>query len=575
MSGPRRSSTAQPCRERTASSTSPSTTSCSSVSSTAGNDRRRMYGRPSRIADSVNAAGTRPPPESAVSWKAPVGGACCDGRVDRAPDVRPAVRRPGRRDHHNECPSNPTTSSSTATATPATTASSSSPARSGSSWRSTTSTASSRSSRPFASRRRPRLPDHEWGSAASEAYLRVIAMGTAFRNREIGRFYAALVTCVQNSCRDFGRKELRHDKRAAGSVDSTFEPDGEGGPYDAALAAHDQRLREQAGDALDAEHSRVEAEQLVAWGISQIANNNYREVLEMTWIHKLSPPMRSPTSSASRWKMSTPVAVAAAKNWRRSSVTFDRDRILSEFIDAWNAGSRPDVDDYLARAPATEQGELADQLLSFLTFAPTPSYDDDTLAAIRAEPICRGRARGDNAARRAAAQPPDQPARALLDDDAAAREQGRRRARTPERQASRRPPPTSNGWNAASWSPRASRDGSSTRSPACSRSPAASSRAPATSVAGCPPGSRSGPRVPRRQGRRASRRRPPRRARRRAAGTRGRRTRRDRRPLPRRALIRQESGPSHRRGIAMRRHLAGRDQQELRTSEAWPGQPCA
>ena len=68
-------------------------------------------------------------------------------------------------------------------------------------------------------------------------------------------------------------------------------------------------------------------------------------------------------------------------------MTFDRDRILSEFIDAWNAGSRPDVDDYIARAPAQEQGELADRLLSFLTFAPTPSYDDDTIAAIRAEPI--------------------------------------------------------------------------------------------------------------------------------------------------------------------------------------------
>lgn len=68
-------------------------------------------------------------------------------------------------------------------------------------------------------------------------------------------------------------------------------------------------------------------------------------------------------------------------------MTLDRDRILSEFIDAWNAGSRPDVDDYIARAPAEEQSELADQLLSFLTFAPTPSYDDDTLAAIRAEPI--------------------------------------------------------------------------------------------------------------------------------------------------------------------------------------------
>ena len=131
------------------------------------------------------------------------------------------------------------------------------------------------------------LPDHEWGSAASEAYIRVIAMGASFRHREVGRFYAALVTCVQNSCKDFGRKELRHDKRAAGSVDARFEPDGEAGPYDKALAAHDEYLREQVGDALRAEHSRVEAEQLVAWGISQVANDNYREVLEMTWLQKL------------------------------------------------------------------------------------------------------------------------------------------------------------------------------------------------------------------------------------------------------------------------------------------------
>lgn len=133
----------------------------------------------------------------------------------------------------------------------------------------------------------PGLPDHEWGSAASEAYIRVIAMGASFRHRELGRFYAALVTCVQNSCKDFGRKELRHDMRAAGSIDSTFDPDGEAGPFDGALAAYDQHRRDQAGDALDEEHSRVEADQLVAWGISQIANDNYREVLEMTWIHKL------------------------------------------------------------------------------------------------------------------------------------------------------------------------------------------------------------------------------------------------------------------------------------------------
>jgi hypothetical protein len=65
----------------------------------------------------------------------------------------------------------------------------------------------------------------------------------------------------------------------------------------------------------------------------------------------------------------------------------DRDQILSEFIDAWNAGRRPDVDDHLARAAPPDRAELADDLVSFMTFAPTPAYSDEALGAIRAEPI--------------------------------------------------------------------------------------------------------------------------------------------------------------------------------------------
>jgi transcriptional regulator with XRE-family HTH domain len=61
--------------------------------------------------------------------------------------------------------------------------------------------------------------------------------------------------------------------------------------------------------------------------------------------------------------------------------------VLSEFIDAWNAGERPEVDDYIARVPAEEQGELAEELIAFLTLAPTPEYSDEALAAIRAEPV--------------------------------------------------------------------------------------------------------------------------------------------------------------------------------------------
>ena len=68
----------------------------------------------------------------------------------------------------------------------------------------------------------------------------------------------------------------------------------------------------------------------------------------------------------------------------------ERERILSEFIDAWNAGRRPDVDEHLARAPAEERAELAEELLAYLSFAPTPSYGEADLAAIRAEPIVAG-----------------------------------------------------------------------------------------------------------------------------------------------------------------------------------------
>jgi transcriptional regulator with XRE-family HTH domain len=72
-------------------------------------------------------------------------------------------------------------------------------------------------------------------------------------------------------------------------------------------------------------------------------------------------------------------------SWERFFVTTVREQILSEFIDAWNAGERPDVDDYIARVPAEERAELGEDLAAFLTFAPTPGYSDDALTAVRAE----------------------------------------------------------------------------------------------------------------------------------------------------------------------------------------------
>ena len=131
------------------------------------------------------------------------------------------------------------------------------------------------------------LPPDEAGSAASEAYLRVVAMGANFRERELGQFRAAVVRVVHNTCMDFGRKELRHARHAAGSLDATWEPGGEGGPYDAALAAYDAELRARADDARRDEESRREAEELVHWAIGRVRNDSYREVLELTYVEKL------------------------------------------------------------------------------------------------------------------------------------------------------------------------------------------------------------------------------------------------------------------------------------------------
>jgi RNA polymerase sigma factor (sigma-70 family) len=131
------------------------------------------------------------------------------------------------------------------------------------------------------------IPVVDQGSAVSEAFLRVRAMGASFRKQEIEAYYAALVHCVQNSCRDFGRKEFRHVKRSRGSLDERFDSESEVGPYDAALASWEAARRERnAGDIVDELHKQW-AQNFVAWGISQIKNDKYRKVLELTYIEKL------------------------------------------------------------------------------------------------------------------------------------------------------------------------------------------------------------------------------------------------------------------------------------------------
>lgn len=64
-------------------------------------------------------------------------------------------------------------------------------------------------------------------------------------------------------------------------------------------------------------------------------------------------------------------------------------QLLGQFIEAWNAGERPDVRTYLERASADERDELAAMLSTWLELAPTPAYDEQTLAEISAEPALR------------------------------------------------------------------------------------------------------------------------------------------------------------------------------------------
>ena len=67
----------------------------------------------------------------------------------------------------------------------------------------------------------------------------------------------------------------------------------------------------------------------------------------------------------------------------------DLDRVLSEFMDAWNAGRRPDVEDYLERVAPEQRRELADEITNWLTWAPAPDYDEATYERIRVDPLVR------------------------------------------------------------------------------------------------------------------------------------------------------------------------------------------
>lgn len=60
--------------------------------------------------------------------------------------------------------------------------------------------------------------------------------------------------------------------------------------------------------------------------------------------------------------------------------------VLSRYIDDWNAGRRPRAEDYLARVDAAQRDELAEQIATYASWAPTPPYSPEALHEIRSEP---------------------------------------------------------------------------------------------------------------------------------------------------------------------------------------------
>ena len=132
------------------------------------------------------------------------------------------------------------------------------------------------------------LPIDDLPDATQLALLRVISMGASFRESALGQFRAALRQCVGNACKDYGRKELRHQRHAAGSLDERYGPGDEMGPYDAAIARHSLERAALDAESADDESRSTEAHDLLAWAIAQVENHSHREVLEMTYIQKLA-----------------------------------------------------------------------------------------------------------------------------------------------------------------------------------------------------------------------------------------------------------------------------------------------
>ena len=127
-----------------------------------------------------------------------------------------------------------------------------------------------------------RLRDDQRDDAMQEVFFRLKDMAATFAGSSEGEYYAALRTCVWFACMDLGRAELRHESKAAGSLDEPAFDGGDRGRFDDALDHDAQRREAEARDRVETELHAQHAHDLVQWGVSQVRNESYREMLELT-----------------------------------------------------------------------------------------------------------------------------------------------------------------------------------------------------------------------------------------------------------------------------------------------------
>lgn len=123
-----------------------------------------------------------------------------------------------------------------------------------------------------------RIPRDQVDDAVQESFMRLFKMLANFAGSSVGEFHGALRTCVQHTCMDYCRKEMRIDKGLAGSLDETVDSEdgSERGRFDHATGKQE---REQL-DARDAASDYVDR---IAEALESIDSEDMQTVLAMTW----------------------------------------------------------------------------------------------------------------------------------------------------------------------------------------------------------------------------------------------------------------------------------------------------